>query len=150
VNKELVRAAEALVDTLNTAGPDQVVSFGALAGAIGMKPLDLPRLRELVSLARPIALERHQRVIVSQRGTGYRFALSREHQGLAEGKRQSARRSLDKAAKITIHTDLAELTDAEREAHLNTRRAVVMLAAVVSDHDERLRRIEKLLNLPPA
>jgi hypothetical protein len=147
VNKELIRSAEILVGAFAAVEPDTVITFGDLAGAIHMNPVDLPRLRQLISIARPIALERYQRAIVSQRGAGYRFALSREHQGLAEGKRQMARRSLDKASMIAIHTDLGELSEPERLAHLNTRRAVTVLAAVVADHDERLHRIEKLLGL---
>jgi hypothetical protein len=78
-------------------------------------------------------------------GVGYRVIAANEHVRASGDRKMRARRQLDKMMVIARATDLAVLTDDERDLWDRQNRVNVALVGIVSAHEQRINRIEEIL-----
>jgi hypothetical protein len=91
-------------------------------------------------------LRKHsQRDIAPVRGRGYRVLYANEHVGKADSHKHRAERQLKIANDVIDATDLAALSESERELWSQVKRGMVLLYQAVSSHEMAIARHETLI-----
>lgn len=80
------------------------------------------------------------------RGKGYRILHPSEHERLAEGYKQQARKRMGNAVAVMQGTNLSILTPQEREWAVQVTSGLMMLARIMDEHAAKLARHEELLS----
>lgn len=146
------RALRVIVaDLAAAARPGDLLSFGVLGHAIGVTD-DEPgraRVRQAVSLARPLLLHDHHRALVADRGRGYRVAMPGEFAGIAEGHRERATRQMDKAVAVITHADESTMTPDELRRHRAVGVVIRNLHGRMTSAEQRLADLEAAVFGPP-
>jgi hypothetical protein len=133
------------------------VAFDRLVSAIPGELVPQPELLALLetddrtllyaSVARAAKeLRKHaQRDVAPVRGRGYRVLYANEHVGKADSHKDRAERQLKIANEVIDATDLAALSDSERELWSQVKRGMVLLYQAVSSHEIAIARHEALI-----
>jgi hypothetical protein len=124
-----------------------LLSYDELIRALGIDDDDNPRpiVRSAVTAARPLILRDHGRVLIADRGRGYRIGQPGELAGVAQAYRMSADRQLSRALDIVTHGDTASMSDVEYQRFAATRTVIVGLHRRMTAVEDRLERMEKAL-----
>jgi hypothetical protein len=83
--------------------------------------------------------------LVSVPDVGYRITEAAEHLRLGKDREKRGSRQFQQAITIYDGTPLDELTPAQRELHQNTSMLAKAAFAAISDHERRIRRVERLI-----
>lgn len=78
-------------------------------------------------------------------GEGYRVIAANEHVRASLDRKERARRQLDTMLVIARSTDLASLTNEERDVWDRQNRINVALVGIMASHEQRINRIEEIL-----
>lgn len=124
---------------------NDVITFEQLGKALDLDPDDVNgrnQIRQAVSTARPVLLKRHGRVLISDRGRGYRIGRPGEYAGVAEAYRDRGQRQFTKALAVIEHAPEADMTPEELRRHRAVGVIVRNLNSRLNDAEQRLSDLE--------
>lgn len=117
----------------------EVLTFDRLGEALNLDPdAGRNRIRQAVTSARTGLLKHHHRILVTDRGTGYRVARPGEFSGVAEHYRKQGQRHFARALAVIEHAPVTDMAPAEQRHY----RAVGL---VIRNLNERVGNTEQLL-----
>jgi hypothetical protein len=141
-----------VIELATRAAYDEVITYGQLGEALNLDPDedgDRNRIRQAVAAARSGLLRHHQRLLVADRGRGYRVARPGEFAGVADTYRQQGERRIARALAVINHAPVDEMTLAEQRRHRALGIIVRNLNSRVSDAEQRLAELEDAVFGPP-
>ena len=119
-----------------------LITYGQLDEALG-RPFIANR-SPLYRARRELGDARH-RWLDAVPGQGYRVIEAREHLAVAQKHKRRARRQMQMMVHVGTVTDLTALSPDELERWDQQQKINSVLAAVVTQHEQRLRGIEDIL-----
>jgi hypothetical protein len=121
-----------------------VLAFADLAVAIDVTDDDAGRsqVRQAVSAARPLLLSDHGRLLVAERGKGYRVALPGEAAGVAQDHRRRADRQISKAVAIVDSADTTGMSPEELKRFMAVGMVIRNLHGRMTAAEQRLADLE--------
>jgi hypothetical protein len=122
----------------------QTITYEALLEALGTT--DKGRVYKAVGRANHELWRTRQRSVAVVRGIGYRMVKPTEHEILANSYRRQARRRVGNAVEVINAADLNFMSDSERDWHAKVQGGLTMLAAAMDNHEQRIRRIESIID----
>jgi len=128
---------------------DEVITFEQLGKALSLDPASdqgRTRIRQAVTAARPTLLRDRRRVLVSDRGVGYRVGRPGEFAGVAEQHRDRGQRQISRALAVIEHAPEADMTSDELRRHRAVGLVVRNLNNRLTDAEQRLDTLETLMH----
>ena len=106
---------------------------------------DRGRMYRAVARANRELWKTREKSLAVVRGKGDRILHPSEHERLAEGYKQQARKRMSNAVAVMQGTNLSVLSPQEREWAVQVTSGLMMLARVMDEHAAKLARHEELL-----
>jgi hypothetical protein len=119
-----------------------IITYQALSDCLER---DFARNRAPIYRATRELGEVRHRWLIAEPGVGYRVIEANEHVYVAQAHKVRGQRQFSRMIEVDFSTDLAALTDAERDQWDRQNRINFALFSVVSAHEKRLARIEEIL-----
>jgi hypothetical protein len=107
---------------------------------------DRGRLYRAVGRANRELWKTREKSLAVVRGKGYRVLHPSEHERLAEGYKQQARKRMGNSVAVMQATNLSELSSQEREWAVRVTAGLMTLARVMDEHAAKLARHDELLS----
>jgi hypothetical protein len=134
-----------IVDLASRADLGALLTYQEMSQALGLpwRAEDTrPVVRSAVTSARPALIRDHGRVLIAQRGEGYRVGKPGELEGVAMGHRDRSERQLMKALAVVTHGDTKSMSDAEYQRFQAAKLIIVGLHRRMTQIEDRMSRVE--------
>ena len=131
----------------------ELLSYDDLQRELSLLPEQLPVARQVirsaVAAAKPILLRDYGRVLVAQRGRGYRVIRPGELAAVAQSHRARGERQLQRALAIVTQSDVTGMTDREFQYFQATRTVIVAFNERLAQHDRAIEELRRAVFGPP-
>jgi hypothetical protein len=132
-----------IFDITHDAEPGRIFGYAELGAALETD--DKPQIYRAVVRCNRELWRSQNRSLGNVRCVGYKLLLPQEHEGQALGYQGSARRKVSNAVSVMKATDLAALSNSERDRALRISALMVAMCRSIDWHAERLSRHDDLI-----
>lgn len=135
-----------VVDYAAEKKPDEVITYGELAVALGVPAAARDVIRSAVNSAGPELTTQHGVVLTSVRGVGYRVIRPEEHVVVAASLQRRAGKTIVQARDTVAAVRLDELSPEGRQIALAAAAALSMQASMIERLDVRQQRLATVMD----
>lgn len=140
------RSAASLIVELAHGKPyGYILTYGEIAGTLGIDPSDLVRIRAAMARTKERLLREHQRGVEARPGQGYEILHPGAHAHLATKHRRKSDRQIKRAIKVIKGADERDMNPMELERNRQLGMVLERLHERQQDVEDRVSRLESLM-----